>query len=139
MMLRITDPDHWITPAFVNWLIDQITSSLTAELDDKKLSRFDSIFAAYNLNLRSTDYSKDIFEQSLHALVATFSDLAITISIDPKIHARSFDRLRLLDACKLINYGNLEIPGYPIFSKVFEYFADNLPTYIDIYKHTRGK
>ena len=38
---------------------------------------------------------------------------------------------KLNDLCKLINYGNLVVQGYPIFTDTFEYFEKNIDDYYD--------
>lgn len=37
---------------------------------------------------------------------------------------------KLIDICKLINYGNLEVKGFPIFTIVFTHISDNIDYYI---------
>ena len=38
--------------------------------------------------------------------------------------------------CKLINYGNVELPAYPIFTDTFDYIADNFGFFFDEYSRT---
>jgi hypothetical protein len=38
---------------------------------------------------------------------------------------------RVVDLCKIINFGTLSIEGYPLLSEVFEHFQHNIPKYID--------
>ncbi len=33
---------------------------------------------------------------------------------------------KLYDICKLINYGTLDIPGYPVFTNAFDYVLDHI-------------
>lgn len=45
---------------------------------------------------------------------------------------------RYVELASLINYGNLSIPGYPLFDESFKYIEDNLGIYIKRYYKTGG-
>ena len=53
------------------------------------------------------------------------------IVIDNKI---KIPDLKLVDACKLINFGAAGVPGYPIFTEMFNYFENNAEELYKTYK-----
>lgn len=86
-------------------------------------------FQAFN-NYFSMNYDTDISAQSilvnasLNLTVKNYQQIAI-ISIDENVNYNN-SQIRLIDLCKLLNYGNLDIQGTKVFSDTFDYVAHNI-------------
>jgi hypothetical protein len=46
---------------------------------------------------------------------------------------QGLDRVRIETLCRLINYGNSSVKGYPIFTDTFNQVALNIKLYVDEY------
>lgn len=136
MILEILDPKNTIDNNFLSWLESKIRNKLISSIDRNKLKNWD-IFINSNPVYKSI-YKKnistlDILISGANNLISSRSSESIQITINPKIYAVGFDRVKIRSLCKLINFGNRDISAYPIFTNTFKYFAENIQTYIDRY------
>ena len=141
MKLHLEDPKNIIDRSFIEWVKEKIRDKIISDIDPKKLIAWDEFLNSY------PEY-KSIYKKRISALdVITagamnldYSSSAsnIYIFINRNIFMPGLDRIKVESICKLINFGNQESSGYPIFTNTFEYFAKNISTYIDRYLNGLG-
>ena len=56
-----------------------------------------------------------------------------TLSINDKIFYPSTN-IRLIELCKIINYGNLSVEAYPIIIDTFRHFSTHIKQYVSKYE-----
>ena len=120
---------------FSNWLVNIIKQEILSNLNPRKLSVYEdyikesNVFniqekALNNLNLTNVIYTfirtlrKDTFKNSY---LYTFNT-----------HMK-YDSVTYYEICKLINYGNSEIKGYPFITDVLANIQTNIKDYENIY------
>ena len=136
MQLRIEYKEDSLPKEFAYWLIKKIQTLIVANIDTKQVSKFDkylnenSIFETTYLKEIST---RNIIEQASNNMEVSESENQYTIQINQNMMVIGLDRVKLTTAFKLINYGNSDIKGYPIFTDIFNMIADNINTYVEIY------
>ena len=113
------------SPRFINFLIKIIKNRVITKLSLNKLKAWDKYLDAINKNHES---AKEIILISLSKLVYIIEDNYIIITINNN-YVLSKLHLKLIDAIKLINFGNMEIKGYPIISDTFQYVEKNIKGY----------
>lgn len=137
MNLVIDNPDNLNLDAFCQILITLMQNYIRTTLDTKQLIRFD----AYLNNEDIIDYadrsnrlvsSKDILIGSTYNLVVIKDKDKYIIQLDNNINIPN-TYAKFIDIVKLINYGNLALPAYPIYDNMMDYFAENLLEYYRIY------
>lgn len=136
MHLEIKDPDNLLDNKFIIWLKTKIRNKILADLDTDKLIKWDNYFndnPVYKSIYKKQIQSIDIITAGASNLIHSDQDELINICINPNVYTPGLDRIKLLTICKLINYGNQELSGYPIFTNTFEYFSDNIQKYVNLY------
>lgn len=136
MQLRISDPKGVLDRSFITWLIDQIRDKILLSLNMQKLLAWDEYLnnnPVYKSIYKKKISTRDLIIAGSMNLIFTQSANAWSIFINPNTYAPGLDRVKLSSICKLINFGNFEIRNYPIFTDTFDYFAENIATYIDRY------
>ena len=113
------------SPRFINFLIKTIKNRVITKLSLNKLKVWDKYLDTINKNHES---AKEIILISLSELVYIIEDNYIIITINNN-YVLSKLHLKLTDAIKLINFGNMEIKGYPIISDTFQYVEKNIKGY----------
>lgn len=136
MKLEISDPKNLLDRSFIMWLKVKIRDKILSDIDSKKLINWDKYFN--NNNVYKSIYKKkisslDIVTAGAVNLDFTKSESNFLIFVNRNISAPGLDRIKLETVCKLINFGDLETKGYPIFTDTFEYFAKNIQDYVDRY------
>lgn len=136
MELRLRDTHEFVDQDFTKWLILRIEAKLIANIDtkrlyvwDKYLTTSDSLKRLYDKPYRAEEY----LILAARNLVYSGNPGDITISINKNLSAPGFDRVKLYDLVKLINYGNLNTKGYALFSNIFFDIADNINSYLELY------
>lgn len=136
MNLVIEDKRELLGDDFSSWLIDKMKIHFYSILDKNKLIRWDkylneteTIKKIYDITLSSEKILKD----GIESLVCDRFPQCLVIHIDRTQLVFGLYYTKLESLCKLINYGNSQISGYPILSEVFQEFVDNIDTYIDRY------
>lgn len=136
MKLHVTDSSEYVDLLFGQWLCSQIKNKLLSQINSYELTKLDEYLTTEDLipKLYSRRYfAKDIILQGSQHLVCTGDSGNFFIHVDENVFASGFDRVKLVDLCKLINYGTLNLKGCSIFTDVFQYFSDNLTTYLHVY------
>lgn len=138
MKLEIGDPKNLLDRSFIEWLRVKIRNKILADVNLKKLENWDNFFnnqPMYKSIYKKKILTSDIISAGASNLDYVKSESNFWIRINPNIYTPGLDRVKLDVICKLINYGNRDLVGYPIFTDTFEYFAENIDEYVDRYLH----
>lgn len=134
MRLEIEYKDNTLNKNFGNWLIKIITSSIKSNLNEKKLGQLDKYIEDNFTHLfKKPVTSKDIIYAGLKELVCDDDSSKLIIKISTNKFMQGLDRVRIETLCRLINYGNSSVKGYPIFTDTFNQVALNIKLYVDEY------
>lgn len=136
MKLEITDPSGILGKSFIEWLAIQIRNKVIKEININKLIRWDEYFnseTVYKSIYKKKISTKDIITAGICNLYYQTSETGFWIKINPNIFTPGLDRIKLDTICRLINYGNQQISGYPIFTTVFEDIAQHINEYVERY------
>ena len=124
--------NKYINLYFIKYLKKRMLRHLATLLNIKKLERYDEYFNSKEFNhddnthissrkvllLGMTNLSHKRYENSTH------------IFIDPNINYPETN-FKVVDLCKVINFGTMSIDGYPIITETFEHFSKNIKKYKD--------
>lgn len=104
---------------FITYLINVISFYFTSsEINFTRFSQeFQNLFSPYSANIIPILAGKN--------LIVNNYDTYLIIEINPNKYLKG-SSIRLLDLCKLLNNGTLDVPGTCIFSDTFDYVAKNL-------------
>ena len=138
MNLIIEDSKELLGKDFADWLIRRLKINFYLKLDTKKLIKWDEYLN--NAEEFKTIYSKpisskEILTNGINNLVCDTPPLKLIIHINRNMFVSGLDRVKLETICKLINYGNTSITGYPILLNLFKEVESNIDNYIDMYVH----
>ena len=137
MKLKIIDPDNILDKSFINWLCIQIRNEVIANINLKKLDNWDQYFnseTVYKSIYKKRISTRDLIVAGISNLYYQVSEDGFWISINPTKLTPGLDRIKLETICKVINYGNRQIIGYPIFTDTFQNIADNITDYVQKYQ-----
>ena len=115
---------------FFNWLIEKIKSYLLM-FDD--FSKYKQIEEYINSNiLRSKKYRylsmHDIFFIAAASYECTNYGSTAIIQINPQIKIYNTN-IKVIDICKILNYGSISVKGIDIFSQIANHIKLNLNNY----------
>ncbi len=115
---------------FFNWLIEKIKSYLLM-FDD--FSRYKQIEEYINSNiLRSKKYRylsmHDIFFIAAASYECINYGSTAIIQINPQIKIYNTN-IKVIDICKILNYGSISVKGIDIFSQIANHIKLNLNNY----------
>lgn len=136
MELRIRDSKGFIDVNFGYWLLPKIQSKLISNIDQYKLERWDNYLTNSKSlkRLYTQEYkAENIILFAANNLVCDGADGEITIHFNNTKLIPGFDRLLLNTLIKTVNYGTLDTKGCPIFTETFNYFAQNIDSYVRLY------
>lgn len=136
MELFIQDKKELLTHNFNRWLLKRLKENLTIEINVDKLTLWDTYLndcSQYKLRYNRKIYAKDILMLGISNLEYYMSSGTISFRINSSVFVPGLDRIKVCSVCRLINYGCLELQGYPIFTKVFKEVKSNFSKYVDEY------
>lgn len=132
------DTDADLVFNFCIWLLPQILEVGTSRIDEREIEPYNDYLNKQNilkskLNPNLIINCRDIIISCLDQLIIEKGlDNSYRICLNPKINYPN-SYAKFIDIAKLINYGNLSLNGCRFFDKLFEYFAENLNNYYEIY------
>ena len=138
MKLQINDPKNLLDRSFIMWFKVKVRDKIIQSIQDDKLKAWDKYInenPTYKSIYKKHINIKDIIVAGAANLDFTKSESNFMIFINRNIFTPGLDRIKLESICKLINFGSLEIKGYPIFTNTFDYFAESIQDYVDRYLH----
>lgn len=136
MELRIRDSEGFVDKGFGWWLVFRIKVKLISNIKNYKLDNWDKYLnEATELNrLFNRKYkTADVITFAAKNIICEGSAGEITLRFDDTKFVPGFDRLKLTTLLKTINFGTLSIKGCPIFSDTFNYFSEDIDTYVRLY------
>jgi hypothetical protein len=122
-----------ITKSFIPYLKKRLLGHVALLLDTNKLKKYDEYFKSegFDNNYQVTINSKRVILLGLSNLQHKRYDTTTHIFINPNTQYPG-TTYKIVDLCKMINFGTLSIEGYSIFSNTFEHFQKNINKYIDM-------
>ena len=121
-----------ITKSFIPYLKKRILGHVLILLDLKKIIKYDEYFNSFNFKSDNPTIinTKKIIMLGMSNLIHERYETTTHISINPNITYPG-TKFKIIDLCKVINFGTLSIDAYPIFTETFNHFSKNLKKYID--------
>jgi hypothetical protein len=121
---------------FIKWLKSNMSDKIKSSIDEKKLIRWNDYLNSgevIEFTSRKNILAKEVIYLGADNLVVSELPNKFIISINNKKFVNGLKMVKIDTLCKLINYGNASIKGYPIFSDVFNEVANNIDMYIEVY------
>ena len=138
MKLEISDPKDLLDRSFILWLKVKIRDKILVNINPKKLINWDKYLNENNVYksiYKKKISARDVIVAGAMNLDFSKSESKFMIYINHNIFTPGLDRVKLETICKLINFGDLQNKGYPIFTDTFDYFAESIQDYVDRYLH----
>lgn len=135
MRLHIYDEHKFVDEGFGQWLIPRIQFKLIQNLRKYKMGAWEQF-------LNESETISRLYSRKYHVqeIVIFAANNLVCKGIDGNISIEfretsvpGFDRLSLRGISKTINYGTLQIKGCPIFTDTFNFFAENINDYLELY------
>lgn len=122
---------------FIEWLVEEIKFELMKLLDSRKLRNMieyiDSNDAIRDkLGILNIDSVGSIITASIDEIVYTELKSAYIIQVNPAAKIIGVN-IPLASLCRMVNYGFMDVKGYPLFTTVFNRVKSNLSRYYAIY------
>ena len=118
---------------FIKYLKRRMLGHISLILNTQKLVPFDEYFSSDEFMLMSGGVrvsSRKVIILGMTNLIHKRYETTTHIFINPNIYFTGTN-IKLVDLCKIINFGNMSVDGYPIFTETFDYFSKNIKKYID--------
>lgn len=114
------------TDDFLKWLIRRmfIIGLQYVANHKQKLLPIDSYLKTFFDKRKYT--AQEIIVAGLRNLTISHNQKQSRISINNNTKVPRTDKILLHNVCQLINYGNMELRPFPVFTYVFEYVANNI-------------
>lgn len=127
MELRIINEENLELSGFCEWLLPKIKDYIVENINIRKLQKFNGVkWGDYKIN---NLYPWVIETLNFLEIKKRQQDYIIQINSTAKV-----GDISVINLAKFINYGNLEISGYPIYDEAFNFFANNLQYYYSMYQ-----
>lgn len=130
--------NEYVNDHFIKWLLRIIRFQIIKNINHKKLLIFNEIVDKENIFEKSNPYDKNKFDVR-KAVVISLNNLQINriknvyiIRISDNVVFPGYN-VKLSTICKLLNYGNTNIKGYPIYTQAFDNVRLNLKKYYQQY------
>ncbi len=131
-MTLIVD-NKYVTMSFIKFLKRRMLGWVALNLNRKRLTIFDEYFKSSDfirLSNNVTVSSRQVIIMSMTNLIHKRYDTVTHIFVNPNI-CYPGTNIKLVDLCKIINFGNMSVEGYPIFTETFDHFHNNITKYVD--------
>lgn len=123
-----------LTQDFAKWMLDILKSNLNSNLDKKKLGNcIEHLFSDIHTNLSIEVLWKKCLDALIYQII---DDTFIIIRFNPNLYI--VNNIKVETLVKLINFGDLEHKGYPIFTETFTSIASEISDYVTLYKLMEG-
>ena len=119
--------------AFIEYVKDYTKRIILKKLNVRKLITTTKYFYD-NIKGKRKINAFDIVVQAAHNLtIIEYADSFI-ICVDRNMIVPYFNKTKIVDMCRLINYGNTDIQPYPIFTEVFREVLGKVPALYKAYQ-----
>ena len=123
---------------FIYWLLRFIKFQLIKNIDNRKVNYFNELVNEQKLFKKNNSRIKENFDIR-KAILISLNNLQVhkiknvyIIRIPDNIMFPNYD-VSISTACKLFNYGNSEILGFPLYTKIFNNINNNIDNYYKLY------
>ena len=135
-MVLTIERNKYIDDEFIAWLIDKIRYEICTTINENKLDIFNEYVKENNLFQPVNNNSKFDIKQaiilSLNTLTYRKTNNVYIIEVGKNKLFPGY-KVNLETVCKILDSGNTEIKGYPIFSKLFNNIKSNIVEYYEQY------
>lgn len=122
----VIDKTDQIDDGFIQFIIDVIRSRLMTNILNYK--NYDILFDQFDQNITSME----VISQASSNIISYNYFGRITIMINNTVNYNK-STIKLIDLCRILNYGTLDRNGCHIFSRTFDYISNNLNELYDKY------
>ena len=122
----VIDKSNQINGGFIQFIIDVIRSKLMINI--LKYQNYDILFDQFDQDITS----KEVISQAASNIISYNYFGRIVIMINNTVNYNK-STIKLIDLCRILNYGTLDKNGCHIFSKTFDYISNNLNELYDEY------
>lgn len=136
MELVVYDQKHNLPKSFARWFLKRLKQELIRNMDVAKVKLWDDYlnssyeeFKLYPVKLKADK----IVQLGINNIVISVSPDHLTYRINSTVLVPGLDRIKVIDLCKIINYGTLSQEGYPLFTITFNQIQANFNQYIKEY------
>ena len=135
---------------FAKFVAERLAMEIITTADEAELIRWDALFLLMqndkgkirfvdkttlkSIKEGTTGVTLSLIIDACESLVCDDKDDFITVGINPSTLAKNFSQsIKLATVCKMINYGTVDVKGYPIFTQCFAEAKENLGVYVNKY------
>lgn len=139
MTLEIHYKEDAIDRNFVIWLTDIIRDQVKFSINGLKLIVWDEYLnkeGTLDFTTRKSITAKELIEQGADNFIIKDVPNKFIIQINNNINVNGLKSTKLETLCRLINFGNTSIKGYPIFTDTFHNVEEHIDDYVEIYYKT---
>lgn len=140
MVLKIENKGKYDLFPFSIYLSKQFAQIQNQLIDNEKLVLFDKFLHGYlsdidDINSSQTNAisAQELIKIAQNNVISTRSSGLITLSINDKITIPN-THIKIEPLCRLLNYGNFDLPPYPIFDLTFDYISNHINELYILYK-----
>lgn len=140
MYLEIINKDGLNLDSFCEYLITQMQDYMKSETrkNYKRLAKYNEFIDDNVARIDDKETIlpiRDILVLSTYYLTYKQLPDSYVIELNPNINVPN-TYAKFIDIVKLVNYGNLSLPAYPIYDEMMDYFADKI---VYFYKEYKGE
>ena len=140
MYLEIINKDGFDLDSFCEYLIKQMQDYMKSETrkNYKRLAKYNEFIDENVVRIDDKETIlpiRDILVLSTYYLTYKKLSDSYVIELNPNINVPN-TYAKFIDIVKLVNYGNLSLPAYPIYDEMMDYFADKI---VYFYKEYKGE
>ena len=133
-MLLVVENEK-VDVGFIAFLKRRLRMRILSSINFNKLIKFNKFFESDAFKTIYGDkkiLAERVVVLGSNHLQHTIIHNTARIYIDPNVYYPGTE-IKLVDLCNLINFGNLSVDAYPIFSNAFQHFSDNIEQYADTF------
>lgn len=142
MYLNIVNENNWDLDSFCEYLILEMRKYMKSEVK-KEYRRLEKYNEFLQDNLNPINKKEGIMSVSNLLILSTYNltykklPTSYIIEINPSINIPN-SYAKFIDIVKLVNNGNLQLPAFPIYDDMMDYFADKIGYYYKQFEEGNG-
>ena len=108
-------------------LMPSMQKTFISHIDDRLLVKFDKYLTdVYSQYVNGIISTRKLIIDCIYNLIYNKTDSTYIIEINPNTKIDTID-VKHIDIARLVNYGNMQLSSYPIFTDLFDYYAQVFP------------
>ena len=131
MKLHLVNDERFTEP-FIKFLVQQIKLQVMANCNIQKLQPFGEMLEKLEIKIEPIVIVQNGVQAIKYRKVSNLKESGFDIFIDENL-VLSGTKYKLISLIKLLDKGNTELKGYPIFSNAFEKIGNELETQYNLY------